>query len=180
MQRSLKPQAVSAFVACLMLFLFSAQALSGTITSWGYDYYDQVTNTPLDTNFTAIAAGVSHSLALKSDGSIISWGYDGHDQVTNTPSGTDFTAIAGGGYHSLALKSDGSLISWGYDDYNQVTLTPSGTDFAAIAGGGYHSMALSVSVVPLPTSAWMGLVLLGGIGGYGLIRRKLCSVNTPL
>jgi hypothetical protein len=35
-------------------------------------------------------------------------------------------------------------------------------------------------VVPLPTGAWMGLTLLGGIGGYGLIRRRLCSVNTPL
>ena len=106
MHRSLKSQAVSAFVACLMLFLFSAQALSGTITSWGWDNYDQVTNTPLGTNFTAIAGGGYHSLALKSDGSLISWGYDGYNQVTNTPLGTDFTAIAGGGYHSLALTSD--------------------------------------------------------------------------
>ena len=67
MHRSLKSQAVSAFVACLMLFLFSAQALSGTITSWGWDGYNQVTNTPLDTNFTAIAGGGYHSLALTSD-----------------------------------------------------------------------------------------------------------------
>ena len=67
MHRSLKSQAVSAFVACLMLFLFSAQALSGTITSWGYDNIDQVTDTPLGTNFTAIAGGWSHGLAL-SDG----------------------------------------------------------------------------------------------------------------
>ena len=106
MHRSLKSQAVSAFVACLMLFLFSAQALSGTITSWGYDSYNQVTDTPLDTNFTAIAGGDRHSLALKSDGSLISWGDDYYNQVTNTPSGTNFTAIAGGGYHSLALTSD--------------------------------------------------------------------------
>ena len=97
-----KTQAVSAFVACLMLFFFSAQALSATITSWGRDSNNEVTDTPLDTNFTAIA------------------------------------------------------------------------------GGGYHSLALSVSAVPLPASAWMGLALLGGIGGYGLIRRRLCSVNTPL
>ena len=40
-----------------MLFLFSAQALSGTITSWGYDGYNQVTDTPSDTTFTAIAGG---------------------------------------------------------------------------------------------------------------------------
>ena len=54
-----KTQAVSAFVACLMLFLFSAQALSATITSWGRDIYNQVTNTPSDTNFTAIAGAVT-------------------------------------------------------------------------------------------------------------------------
>ena len=92
-----KTQAVSAFVACLMLFLFSAQALSATITSWGYDEYDQVTDTPLDTNFTAIA------------------------------------------------------------------------------GGGYNSMALSVSAVPLPASAWMGLALLGGMGVVGVMRRRMRS-----
>ena len=79
MQRSLKSQAVSAFVACLMLFLFSAQALSGTITSWGYDGEYQVTDTPSGTNFTAIAGGAYHGLALKSDGSLISWGRDNYD-----------------------------------------------------------------------------------------------------
>ena len=86
--------------------MFSAQALSGTITSWGRDYYDQVTDTPLGTDFTAIAAGHGHSLALKSDGSLISWGSDSESQVTYTPLGTNFTAIAGGAYHSLALTSD--------------------------------------------------------------------------
>ena len=106
MQRSLKSQAVSAFVACLMLFLFSAQALSGTITSWGRDSSNQVTDTPLGTDFTAIAGGRSHSLALKSDGSLISWGYDNSNQVANTPLDTNFTAIAGGEYHSMALTSD--------------------------------------------------------------------------
>ena len=131
-----KTQAVSAFVACLMLFLFSAQALSDTITSWGRDNYNQVTDTPLDTNFTA---------------------------------------IAGGYFHSLALKSDGSLISWGHDNYDQVTDTPLDTNFTAIAGGRYHSLALSVSAVPLPTSAWMGLVLLGGMGVVGVMRRRMRS-----
>ena len=99
-----KTQAVSAFVACLMLFFFSAQALSATITSWGYDVNNQVTDTPLGTNFTAIAGGAYHSLALKSDGSLISWGDDNYNQVTNTPLDTNFTAIAGGAYHSLALS----------------------------------------------------------------------------
>ena len=65
--------------------------------------------------------------------------------------------------------------SWGHDTYNQVTDTPLDTNFTAIAGGGFHSMALSVSAVPLPASAWMGLVLLGGMGVVGVMRRRMRS-----
>ena len=128
---------VSALVAYLMLFSFSTQALSATITSWGYNHHNQVSHTPTGTGFTAIAAGWVHSLALKSDGSIISWGRDSDDQVTNTPAGTGFTAIAGGGDHSLALAG--------------------------------------VNIIPLPASAWMGIVLLGGMGVVGVMRRRMRS-----
>ncbi|MCH2116084.1 MAG: PEP-CTERM sorting domain-containing protein, partial [Pirellulales bacterium] len=75
----------------------------GSIISWGEDWEGQVSNTPSGTDFTAIAGGEYHSLALKSDGSIVSWGRDNYNQVTNTPTGTGFTHIAGGGYHSLAF-----------------------------------------------------------------------------
>ncbi len=174
-----KPQAISAFVVCLMLFSLSAEAWSATIYSWGYDTYDQVADTPNGTGYTAIAGGGGHnSLALASDGSIISWGYDGFDRVADTPNGTGYTAIAGGGYHSLALASDGSIISWGRDDDDQVADTPNGTGFTAIAGGGYHSLALSGGgpvVVPLPAPVWMGLALLGGTGVVGVMRRRMRS-----
>ena len=59
-----KTQAVSAFVAYLMLFFFSAQSLSATITSWGRDGDNQVGDTPSGTDFTAIAGGGYHSMAL--------------------------------------------------------------------------------------------------------------------
>ena len=36
----------------------------------------------------------------------------------------------------------------------------------------FHGFQAAV-VVPLPTSAWMGLTLLGGIGGYGFVRRRI-------
>ena len=96
-------KAVSAFVVCLMLFSFSAEAWSATITSWGWDSDDQVTSTPTGTDFTDIAGGFYHSLALKSDGSIASWGKDDYNQVSNTPTGTGFTAIAAGSFHNLAV-----------------------------------------------------------------------------
>ena len=126
---------VSALVAYLMLFSFSTQALSATITSWGYNH---------------------------------------HNQVSHTPTGTGFTAIAAGTWHSLALGSDGSITSWGNDTWNQITNTPTGTGFTAIAAGNYHSLALA-TVVPLPASAWMGIVLLGAIGTMSVARKRLCA-----
>ena len=83
-------------------------------------------NTPTGAEFDAVAAGRSHSVALRSDGSLVSWGYDSQGQVRDTPTGAEFDAVAAGGIHSVALKSDGSLVSWGRDDEGQVRDTPKG------------------------------------------------------
>jgi len=112
----------------------------GTPLAWGYGFSGQLgdgnfssTATPVQvsslTTVTAIAAGSSHSLALKSDGTVWDWGDgrvgelgDGNFYLTGndglaTPvqvSGlTGAIAIAGGGFHSLALKSDGTVLAWG-------------------------------------------------------------------
>ena len=70
---------------------------------------------------TAIAGGLLHSLALKSDGTVWAWGFNGQGELgngTNTNSNTPVqvlgpggvgylsgvTAIARGGTHSLALE----------------------------------------------------------------------------
>ena len=71
---------------------------------------------------TAIAAGYSHSLALKSDGTVVAWGSNHNGQVTGTALGiysasvanpvtlngtvlSGVTAIAAGISHNLALKA---------------------------------------------------------------------------
>jgi alpha-tubulin suppressor-like RCC1 family protein len=88
------------------------------------------------TTVTAIAGGVYHSLALKSDGTVWAWGQgyigqlgDGNFYTTGnlgvaTPvqvSGlTTVTAIAGGKNHCLALKSDGTVWAWGQGYYGQL------------------------------------------------------------
>ncbi|CAN5779480.1 hypothetical protein BH23GEM7_BH23GEM7_29610 [soil metagenome] len=113
----------------------------GSLVSWGNNLGNQVSATPSGTDFTAVAAGSHHSVALRADGSLVSWGYNFSNQVSGTPSGT-FTAVAAGGPHSVALRADGSLVSWGYDDNNEVSATPSYTDFTAVAAGDYHSVAL--------------------------------------
>jgi len=124
------------------IILFNAIAVpgwAGSLVSWGYDVYGEVSNTPSGNDFVAIASGGRHSVALKSDGSLVAWGVI----YSNTPAGNDFAAVAAGYAHSVALKSDGSLVSWGWDDgEGQVSDTPAGNDFAAVAAGEFHSMAL--------------------------------------
>ena len=70
-----------------------------------------------------VAAGVSHTLALKADGTVWGWGEnhtwqlgDGTRTARSTPvraiSGNDWKQIATG-QHGLALRKDGSLWAWG-------------------------------------------------------------------
>jgi hypothetical protein len=96
--------------------------------------------------FTAIAAGMDFSLALKSNGSIVGWGYNYDDygkwcgQAT-PPDGNNFIAISAGYKHSLALKSNGSIVAWGYNLDGECNV-PAGNNFIAIAAGYMHSLAL--------------------------------------
>ena len=63
--------------------------------------------TPPDGNdFVAIAAGHSHSLAIKRDGSVVGWGDNGYGEAT-PPEGNDFIAISalvGGVYGTRAVR----------------------------------------------------------------------------
>jgi len=150
----------------------------GNVWAWGSDASGQIGNgattgnvaTPTQvttgTTFTAVAAGISHSLALDADGNLWAWGNDSYAQLGNgaatgdvtTPTqittGTTFTAIATGYYHSLALDAGGNLWTWGHNVVGQLgngtahgtvttpTQIATGTTFTAIAGGGVYSLAL--------------------------------------
>jgi len=116
----------------------------GSLVSWGNDYYSHITDTPTGNDFTQVAAGGTHAVALRADGSLVAWGDDAQLQVTDTPLGNNFTQVAAGYGHSVALKSDGSLVSWGFDYYSQVTDTPTGNDFTQVTAGSSHSIALRV------------------------------------
>ncbi|MFA7150813.1 MAG: prepilin-type N-terminal cleavage/methylation domain-containing protein [Candidatus Paceibacterota bacterium] len=156
----------------------------GTVYAWGRNYYgylgdDTTTNrsTPVQvkgvggegylTSITDIAAGVYHTLALKSDGTVYSWGYNGIGQLgdgttvnKHTPVQvkgvggegylTDIVAIAAGDYHSLALKSDGTVWAWGENVVGQLgdnTTTNRSTpvQVKGVGGEGYLTNVASVA-----------------------------------
>ena len=129
-----------------------------TLWSFGSNYYGQLgtttnngtgtgnpTPTQVMTGVTAIAAGTSHSLALRTDGTLWTFGYNYFGQLgTTTNNGiatanptptqvmTNVTAIAAGTSHSLALKTDGTLWTFGSNYYGQLgTTTNNGTTAAA-------------------------------------------------
>ncbi|MCW5981794.1 MAG: choice-of-anchor D domain-containing protein [Bryobacteraceae bacterium] len=150
----------------------------GTVWAWGSNTSGQLGNgmdgsesfsldpAPVSnlTGVVAIAAGDSHSLAVRSDGTVWAWGSNAYGQLgngsrvsTNVPAPvgnlTDVIAIAGGYSHSLALKSDGTVWSWGLNEDGQLgdgtkwdRLVPvpmtNLTGVVAIAAGLHHSLAL--------------------------------------
>jgi len=109
---------------------------------------------------TALAGGLYHSLALKSDGTVWAWGYNGYGELGNAtftsnntpvqvlgPGGVGFltgvTAIAVGGLHSLALKSDGTVWAWGLNFQGQLgngTVTNSNTPVQVLGPGGVGNL----------------------------------------
>jgi len=175
--RGLKSNVVSAAGSNHSLALKSDR----TVWAWGKNDCGQLgSNVPIGTNsnvpvqvngllgVTAVAAGGSFSLALKSDGTVWAWGKNEYGQLgSNVPIGTNsnvpvqvnglsgVTTIAAGLDFSLALKSDGTVWSWGWSAYGQLgSNVPIGTnsnvpgqvnnlaDVRAIAARYYHGLAL--------------------------------------
>src|SRR5262249_19254446 len=134
-------------------------------------------------NVVAVAMGVSHTVALRSDGTVWTWGDNAQGQlgdggvlasrsVPGLVSGlTDIVAIAAGFDHTLALKSDGSVYAWGDNFGGQIGdgttvdrkapfKIPGLSGVTAVAAGAYHSVAVlgngTVSTWGLNTSGQLG------------------------
>lgn len=129
-----------------------------------------------DTGFVAVAAGPSHSLALRSNGSIAAWGLNDYGQCNVPSPNRDFIAVAGGWWHSLGLKSNGTIVAWGNNTYHQRDVPSPNSGFIAIAAGTYHSAGLKSDgtivcwgdttygecTILSPNSNYMAIAALGG------------------
>jgi alpha-tubulin suppressor-like RCC1 family protein len=132
----------------------AAQAtVNGGVVAWGcgsnLDPAPCTVPAAATSGVTAIAAGVSHSLAVKNDGSVIAWGCGrGNDYgqcAVPAAAASGVTAVAAAS-HSLALKGDGSVIAWGCDgglNAGQCSVpATAASGVTAIAAATFHNLAL--------------------------------------
>ncbi|RFC52054.1 MAG: Alpha-tubulin suppressor/Alpha-tubulin suppressor/Alpha-tubulin suppressor [Verrucomicrobia bacterium] len=116
--------------------------VNGPVVAWGGNGFDQTTVPAGLSGVAALAAGGSHSVALKGDGTVVAWGASWAGQATVPAGLSGVTAIAAGSNHSVALKSDGTVAAWGYNNYRQTTVPAGLSGVTAIAAGGDCTLAL--------------------------------------
>jgi PASTA domain/Regulator of chromosome condensation (RCC1) repeat len=129
----------------------AAGGAPGSVIAWGcgggLDSGQCTVPAAAQSGVVAIAAGSSHSLALKRDGSVVAWGCAGEDdrgQCSVPPAATSgVVAIEGGIHHSLALKRDGSVVAWGCGiNFGQCDVPADATSGVKAIAAGWHSLAL--------------------------------------
>jgi uncharacterized delta-60 repeat protein len=117
----------------------------GRVRAWGaseYNYGQTIVPVAAQNGVTAIAAGITHTLALRSDGTVVGWGNNDYGQTTVPEGLSGVTAIATGPAHTLALKSDGTMVGWGNNDYGQITVPAGLGGLMAVASGYMFTVVL--------------------------------------
>ena len=152
----------------------------GSLYAWGYNNDGQLglgntlnRNVPsrvglLVRDWAAIAAGASHTLAIKANGTLYAWGLNDQGQLgqgnkfsqtspVQVTGYSDFVSMAAGYSHSLGLRADGSLYAWGYNNAGQLGLGDTGEHllpalvgtiydgYVAVTAGRYHTLAIQAA-----------------------------------
>jgi len=98
-------------------------------------------------NLVALAAGGSHTCALRADGEVLCWGLDDVGQLGSGGSGpggfrraatrvvvdkelvrplTNVVGLAAGGSHTCALRANGEVFCWGFNESGELGIGSSG------------------------------------------------------
>jgi alpha-tubulin suppressor-like RCC1 family protein len=172
-----------------------AVAADGALWAWSFVTVSRVpVQVGTETNWTEVAAGGVHSLALKLDGSLWSWGGNEQGQLgdgtfssrsTPSPIASNMTCrtVSAGGLHTVALLEDGTLWTWGDNDHGQLgigllitngligvnTPQPVATNgtWQSVAAGGRYTAALRAD----------GSLWTWGQGGVGQLGNGAFGIN---
>jgi hypothetical protein len=118
-------------------------AHGGRVIAWGENGAGQTAVPAGLTDVVAIAAGWSHSLALRADGHVVIWGHSDYFVPARLPDGlVDIVAISASPELSLALDGDGRVTAWGKAEHGQTSVPDRLADVVAIAAGLRHCLAL--------------------------------------
>jgi alpha-tubulin suppressor-like RCC1 family protein len=148
------------------------------------------------TNMVAIAGGVHHSVAIRSDGTAWAWGKNfngelGNGTTTDSPFAVQVTgltgvvAVAAGSTHSLAATSDGTAWAWGFNgsgrlgdgttEKRSVPVQVSGlTEVITVAAGSFHSLAITAVQPPAANTAPIAVN-----DSYNTARKTTLTVGAP-
>ncbi|MHB8125274.1 MAG: RCC1 domain-containing protein [Desulfitobacteriaceae bacterium] len=140
------------------------------------------------TDITAISAGLTFSMALRSDNTVWTWGKytgDGTYLTKYTPvqvvgDGSDgflhdVTNIAAGNAHALALKSDGTLWSWGRNWSGEVGNNTTVPVLTPVQVLGVNASGFLTGVTDIYSTYYSNMVVAGGklyawgINSFGII-----------
>ena len=134
---------LAGFICAMALILNSTTEevqAAGTVVAWGGNDHSQSSVPAGLTNITVVAAGSSHSLALRDTGSVVGWGDTTYGETSAPASVTNAVAIGAGNGFSVALLSNGRVAEWG----SQSTVPAGLTNAVAISVAASNIMALTL------------------------------------
>ena len=95
-------------------------------------------------SYTAVAAGQSHTCAIRTSGEIDCWGNNIWYGQTAAPEEGSYTAVSTGFAHSCAIRESGEITCWGGSSATGETDAPDGR-YTAIDAGGTYTCAIRES-----------------------------------
>ena len=108
--------------------------IPGYVEAWGSIPFGQLTPPAGLNDAIAVAAGASHSLALRSNGTVVAWGRETQGETIVPPGLSNVVAISARS-HNVALKGDGSILVWGHPDPAVTNVPTEITPAIAVAAG---------------------------------------------